>query len=422
LQNDTDMALIVQKYGGTSVATPELIRRAAARVVAARRSGDALLVVVSAMGHTTDELLELARSVSPDPVKRHPREVDMLLTTGERVSMALLAMAVRDLGVEAVSLTGSQAAIITDDAHTVARIEEIRGGRVREELDAGRVVIVAGFQGVSRGREITTLGRGGSDTTAVALAVAFRAERCDIYTDVDGVFTADPRRIPDARLIRALDYREMLELATSGAQVVHPRAVEMAARFGVPLRVLSSFRDDTQTGTSITNREQSMEDMILTGIATDGGFARLSLSGLPAGMHATTEVLRELSLAGISVDMVVQADRPDGHRELQLTVREAVLPEARALCERLTGRLGADKPRVRAGLTRIALVGRGMHGRPGVYARAYEALLAGDIEVHALSTSSVSITLLVDAAQEDEAVRRLHDAFALGAEPEANAA
>ena len=416
------MALIVQKYGGTSVADAERIKRAAKRIAAARLAGDALLVVVSAMGHTTDELLELANSISADAVKRHPREVDMLLTTGERVSMALLAMAVRDLGIEAVSLTGSQAAIITDGAHTFARIEEIRGGRVRAELDAGRVVIVAGFQGVSRNREITTLGRGGSDTTAVALAVAFGAERCDIYTDVDGVHTADPRRVPDARLIPSLDYREMLELATSGAQVVHPRAVEMAARFEVPLRVLSSFGDETQTGTSVTNRERSMEDMVLTGIATDVGFARLSLSGLPAGMRATTEVLRELSLAGVSVDMVVQADRPDGRRELQVTVREDVVADAEALCATLAERLGADSPQVRHGLTRIAMIGRGMHGRPGVYARTYEALLAGDIEVHALSTSSVSITLLVDAAQEDDAVRRLHDAFSLATGQEANAA
>jgi aspartate kinase len=413
------MPLIVQKFGGTSVATPELMQRVAARVSAAKRGGDSLVVVVSAMGHTTDELLALAGAVSADPRRRHPRELDMLLTAGERISMALLAMAIREQGVEAISFTGSQAAIITDETHTGARIQEIREGRVVEELAAGRVVIVAGFQGVSRNREITTLGRGGSDTTAVALAVALGAQRCDVYTDVDGVYTADPRQVPTARRIARIDYGEMLELATSGAQVMHPRAVEMAARFGIPVRVLSTFIETEDQGTLIARKEPGMEELVLTGIAADRGFARLVLRGLPAGMGPTTEVLSRLADAGVSVDMVAQADRADGRRQLQLTVREAMLPEARSVLDPLIAELGGDGLAVQTGLTRIALVGSGMHGRPGVYARAYRALHAENIDVHGLSTSSISIALLVEQEHENRALQLLHEAFDLAGTTEA---
>ena len=408
------MALLVQKYGGTSVATPERIRHVARRVARWRRAGHDLVVVVSAMGDTTDELLALARQVSPDPRRRHPRELDMLLTAGERIAMALLAMAIREERVEAISLTGSQAAIITDEVHTGARIEEVRAARVREELARGRVVIVAGFQGVSRGREVTTLGRGGSDTTAVALAAALGAERCDIYTDVDGVYTADPRRVPGARRLVRIDYEEMLELATSGAKVVHPRAVEIGARYGVPIRVLSSFRDDEEGGTLIGTRAQGMEDMVLTGLASEPGHARLLVRGLPGGMRPTSAVLARLAAAGVSVDMLAQVDGADGRRALQLTVLEDVLPEARAVCEAAAAELGAEGVEVRPGLARVTLVGSGMHGRPGVFARAFEALMGAGVEVFAVSTSSISIALLVDGAQEDAALAALHAAFGLG--------
>jgi aspartate kinase len=409
------MGLLVQKFGGTSVGTPERIQRVARRVVAARQAGHDLVVVVSAMGDTTDELLSLARSVSPDPRRRHPRELDMLLTAGERIAMALVAMAVRELGVEAISLTGSQAAIITNDVHTVARIEEIRATRIREELERGRVVIVAGFQGVSRNnKEVTTLGRGGSDTTAVALAAALGAERCDIYTDVDGVYTADPRRVPNARRIECIDYGEMVELAASGAQVMHPRAVEIGARFQVPIRVLSSFRDDNEGGTLITRKEPGMEELALTGLASERGHARLTLRGLPQGMRETTEILSRLAEAGVSLDMVVLADRPDGRRQLQMTLPESLLPEAQAACEALAAELGAEGIDVRRGLARIALVGSGMHGQPGVFARTFQALMDAGLEVYALSTSAISIALLVDEAHEERALRALHDAFGLG--------
>lgn len=413
------MALIVQKYGGTSVGDPDRIRQVAARVALDRRRGDSVVVVVSAMGHSTDELLELAQRVTADARRRHPRELDMLLTSGERISMALLAMAIRDLGVEALSLTGSQAAIITDETHTGARIAEIRASRVREELENGCVVIVAGFQGVSRTREITTLGRGGSDTTAVALAAALGADRCDIFTDVDGVFTADPRRVPTARLVREIDYNEMVELASSGAQVLHPRAVEIGAKFGVPIRVLSSFRsDDGARGTLITRRREAMENLVVTGLASERGYARLTLRGLPARTDTVSRVVTELGAAGISLDMLVLADRADARRQIQVTVTEDLLHEALPVCERIANALGGEPVEVQRGLSRVALVGSGMEGLPGVYGRAFETLVRGGIEVHAVSTSAISITVLVDTANEERTLQLLHGAFDLDVETE----
>jgi aspartate kinase len=413
--------LIVQKYGGTSVGTPERIRAVAGRVAAARRAGQELVVVVSAMGHTTDELVDLAQQVTGhgQAARRHPREMDMLLTAGERISMALLAMAIRDQGVEALSLTGSQAAIITDEAHTAARIAEIRADRVREGVSAGKVVIVAGFQGVSRAREITTLGRGGSDTTAVALAAALEAARCEIYTDVEGVFTADPRRVPEARLVRELSHAEMIELATAGARVMHPRAVEVGARWGVDIRVLSSFIEVTPDaaapgGTLITRTPRRMEGLVLTGIASLPGQAKLVLRGLPAGPAAPTEVLSRLADAAISIDLVSAAQDSAGRLQLDVTIHEEMLDDAREICTRAAARLGGD-PRVEVvtGLSRIALVGSGMHDLPGVYARTFQALQEVDVEVRAISSSSISITLLVEADAEERALRALHRAFDL---------
>jgi aspartate kinase len=408
------MALIVQKYGGTSVADPERIRRVAARVARTRQAGHDLVVVVSAMGDTTDDLLALAHSVTREPRRRHPRELDMLLTAGERITMALTAMAICDLDVAAISLTGSQAAIITDTTHTGARIEEVRATRVREELSRGNVVIVAGFQGVSRTREVTTLGRGGSDTTAVALAAALQAERCDIYTDVDGVFSANPRRVPGTRLLPEIDYQEMIELATSGAQVMHPRAVEIGARFDVPIRVLNSFRDDDQQGTLILRRRHDMEELALTGVASEAGQVRLTLRRLPRSMAAMTRILGALADARVSLDMLVMADRPDGRRQVQLTVKEDALPEALPICEAMVREVGGEEVVVQSGLSRVALVGSGMQDAPGVYARAFSALLKAGIEVHAVSSSSISIAFIVDARNEDQSVRKLHEAFDLG--------
>ena len=341
------MPVLVQKYGGTSVATPERIQAVAGQVVGARREGWEVVVVVSAMGDATDDLLALAAEVvgGAERVRHHPRELDMLLTAGERISMALLAMAVREAGEEALSLTGSQAAIITDETHTAARITEIRADRVREALGEGQVVIVAGFQGVSRAREVTTLGRGGSDTTAVALAAALGAERCQIFTDVDGVYTADPRRVPPARLIGEISYAEMIELASSGAQVMHPRAVEIAARWGVEIEVLSSFAMPPPSGaeilgTRITRTPERMEELALTGITSRAGYAKLILRDLPRGMHTPTEILTRLAEAGVSVDMISEAEETDGRTQLQLTVAEDALPEARRLAGAVTAGLG----------------------------------------------------------------------------------
>ena len=405
--------LIVQKYGGTSVGDPERIKRVAKRVAREKQTGHDLVVVVSAMGHSTDELVDLAAQVSADARKNHPREMDMLLTSGERIAMALLAMAIRDLGVEAISLTGSQAAIITDESHTGAKIQEVRATRVREELDQNRVVIVAGFQGVSRTKEVTTLGRGGSDTTAVALAAALEAARCDIYTDVDGVYTADPRKVKGARRIDVVDYGEMIELATSGAQVMHPRAVEIGARYGVPIRVLSSFRDDDDNGTLITKKERRMESLQLTGLACEGQHVQVVVRGLPADMEIMTEVLNRVAENKISVDMVTHGDSSDGKRQLQLTVREDTLAETMALCEEIAARYGGRVDAQR-GLTRVSMVGSGMHNTPGVYARAFQALHKAGVNVYAVGSSAITITLLVDSKDEEKTVQVLHEAFDFG--------
>jgi aspartate kinase len=413
--------LVVQKYGGTSVGSPERIQRVARRIAAARRRGDSVVAVVSAMGDTTDDLTTLAQLVTgrERPQGEHPREMDMLLTAGERISAALVTMAIREQGLEARSFTGSQAAIITDTSHTAARILDIRGDRLREALDAGCIVIMAGFQGVSTEKEITTLGRGGSDTTAVALAARLNADRCEIYTDVDGIYTADPRRVADARIIPVISHEEMLEMASSGAQVMHGRAVDIGARFGVDIRVLSSFSEDDgrPSGTLITGRER-MEDLVLrdvTGLASKGGQAKLVLRGLDPGMRAQTELLEALAAAGVSVDMVVEAFEADGRMQVQLTVAEDDVEKAHAVAGEVAGAGGAQVAAHR-GLSRIAMVGYGMTGRPGVYARAYRALLDHGVEVHGVSTSSTSITVLVHRDREEDAVRALHAAFGLGAE------
>ncbi|HSM35316.1 MAG TPA: aspartate kinase [Longimicrobiales bacterium] len=405
--------LVVEKYGGTSVGDAARIRRIAERAARLQRNGSPRVVVVSAMGHATDELLALAAGVSGDPFA-HPRELDMLLTAGERISMALLAMAIEDAGGRAISLTGSQAAIITDDRHTGARIREVRADRVREELEAGRVVIVAGFQGVSVRQEVTTLGRGGSDTTAVALAAALGAARCDIFTDVEGVFTADPRRAPGARLLKRVSYDDMTELAASGAQVLHPRAVEVGARFGIPVRVAAADAESEEAGTLIAG-SGSIEGLSLTGLASEAGYAQLVLRGMREGPRTTARLLVALADAGISVDMVAHADRPDGLRQIQVSVREASLDGALGVCQAALEASGGERIDTRRDLARVTLVGSGMHDRPGVYATAYDALYAADIEVLGVSTSSVSISLLVPADRRDETLALLHAAFHLSA-------
>ena len=406
------MPLIVRKFGGTSVGTPDRLRNVAARLARARRAGNDVVAVVSAMGDSSDDLMTLALSVSPDPRRQHPRELDMLLTSGERIAMALCAMAIRDLGVEAISLTGSQAAIITDETHTGARITEVRTERIREELGAGRIVIVAGFQGVSRQKEVTTLGRGGSDTTAVALAAALHADRCDIFTDVDGIFTADPRTVKDARLIPEIDYEEMIELASAGARVMHPRAVEIGSRFNVPICVLSSFRESEMISTLITRRT-GMEEIALTGLASMPGYARLTIEGIKPGMEAMSTFLTALAAKPVSLDFFSYADHEAGGRQLQVTVPEEDAAAAEAIARETLAPYGLSGIHTRPALSRVTLVGGGMAGIPGVYARAVDALRLEGIDVYAFSTSAMTISVLVDSAKEERTLQLLHSAFDL---------
>jgi aspartate kinase len=401
------MALLVQKYGGTSVGSPERICQVAERIVATRRAGRDLVVVVSAMGDTTDELLGLARRISEHS---HPRELDMLLTAGERISMALVSMAVNDRGQEAVSFTGSQSGIVTDASHTRAKILEIKADRILEELKRGRVVIVAGFQGVSRAREVTTLGRGGSDTTAVALAAALHAEACEIYTDVDGVYTADPRIVPGARKLRALSYDEMLELATLGAKVLHNRSVEIARRFEVPILVRSSFNQNE--GTRIAKGE-TMEQVVIRGIAHDRDIAKIALQGVPDRPGVASEIFSAVGGQGLNVRMIVQATGAAGQNDVTFAVGShdvnAVLP----IVEELRKKIGARSFLYDPDVAMISVVGEGLATSPGTAGQVFAALAQAGVNIDLISTSSITITCVVREKDVERAVRSLHDALRL---------
>lgn len=401
------MPLLVQKYGGTSVGTPERIHRVAERIAATRRAGTDLVVVVSAMGDATDDLIELARKVSD---RSHPRELDMLLTAGERISMALVAMAVIDRGQEAVSFTGSQSGIVTDTSHTQAKILEVKADRIREELKRGRVVIVAGFQGVSREREVTTLGRGGSDTTAVALAAALHAEACEIYTDVDGVYTADPRVVPKARKLSALSYDEMLELASLGARVLHNRSVEIARRFQVPVHVRSSF--NANEGTRIQKGE-SMEQVVIRGIAHDPDVAKIALLGVPDRPGVAAEIFRAVGGQGVNVRMIVQANGSDSKNDVTFAVGahevKGVLPTVEELRKRLGARAFVYDPDVAI----LSVVGEGLATSPGTAGEVFAALAQAGVNIEIISTSSITITCIVRKVDVERAVRSLHDALRL---------
>ena len=405
------MPLLVQKYGGTSVGTPERIQSVAERIVRTRRAGTDLVVVVSAMGDTTDDLIGLARRVSD---RAHPRELDMLLTAGERISMALLSMAVNDRGQEAVSFTGSQSGIVTDTSHTRAKILEVRADRIREELNRGRVVIVAGFQGVSREREVTTLGRGGSDTTAVALAAALQAEACEIYTDVDGVYTADPRIVPNARKLPALSYDEMLELASLGAKVLHNRSVEIARRFRVPIHVRSSF--NSNEGSRI-REGSSMEQVVIRGIAHDPDVAKVALLGVPDRPGVASDIFRAIGGQGVNVRMIVQAGGSDGKNDVTFAVGShdvrAVLPVVEELRRKLEARAFVYDPDVAI----LSVVGEGLATSPGTAGQVFDAIAKAGVNLEIISTSSITITCMVRKAGVEKAVRSLHEALALEREP-----
>ena len=401
------MPLLVQKYGGTSVGSPERIHHVAERIVRTRRAGTDLIVVVSAMADTTDDLLELAKKVSD---RSHPRELDMLLTAGERISMALVAMAVNDRGQEAVSFTGSQSGIVTDTSHTRAKILEVKADRIREELKRGRVVIVAGFQGVSREREVTTLGRGGSDTSAVALAAALGAVECEIYTDVDGVYTADPRIVPGARKLAALTYDEMLELASLGARVLHNRSVEIARRFRVPIHVRSSF--NWNEGSRI-RKGDSMEQVVIRGIAHDPDVAKIALLGVPDRPGVAAEIFREIGGQGVNVRMIVQANSSDGKNDVTFAVGSHEVKSVLPVVEEVRKRLGARAFVYDPDVALISVVGEGLATSPGTAGEVFAALAKAGVNIESISTSSITITCIVRKVDVERAVRSLHDALRL---------
>lgn len=405
------MSVIVQKYGGTSVGSPERISRVADRIVATRRAGNDVVVVVSAMGKTTDELIELARAVNPDAPAR---EMDMLLTAGERISMALMAMAIAARGVEAVSYTGSQAGILTDASHGAAKIQAIRGTRVSDSLAQGKVVIVAGFQGVDpEAKEITTLGRGGSDATAVALAAALGAEVCEIYTDVDGIYTADPRLVPHARKLDEISFDEMLELAGSGAGVLMSRSVEFGRRFNIPIHVRSSFNN--HPGTWV--KEHTMEQAIISGVAHDRSEAKITVRHVPDHPGVAASLFAPLAEAGVNVDMIVQNVSRDGFTDISFTVPKDVTDRARAVTEKISGELDAGAVDVDLDIGKVSLVGAGMKTHSGVAATVFSALAEAKINLEMISTSTIRISCVVREDQLDEAVRVLHDAFELEGAP-----
>ncbi len=405
------MGLVVQKYGGSSVADAERVKRVAERIVDARRAGNEVVVVVSAMGDTTDELLDLAQQVSPVPPAR---ELDMLLTAGERISMAVLAMAIANLGFEARSFTGSQAGVITDSTHGKARIIDVTPGRIRQALDEGFVVIVAGFQGVSQDtKEITTLGRGGSDTTAVALAAALGAEVCEIYTDVDGVYTADPRIVPAARRLDVISYEEMLEMAASGAKVLMLRCVEYARRYGVRVVVRSSFSN--KPGTLVTHSsEVSVEQAIISGVAHDRSEAKVTVVAVPDKPGEAAVIFRTIADAELNIDMVVQnVSGATGRTDISFTLPKTDGPVAIAALEKVKSSVGFETLLYDDHIGKVSLVGAGMKSHPGVTARMFESLAAAGVNIELISTSEIRISVVCRDTDVNTAVQAIHTAFDL---------
>jgi aspartate kinase len=404
------MAFLVQKYGGTSVGNPERISAVAARVAEHVRAGDKIVVVVSAMSGVTDNLIKLARAVAPEP---DTREMDMLLATGEQQTIALTAMALHGLGVKAVSLTGAMAGIVTDKLHTKAKISNISPKKVFEYLDSGHVVIVAGFQGQNEAGHITTLGRGGSDLTAIALAAALKADRCEIYTDVDGVYTADPRVVKNARKIDEISYDEMLELASLGAKVMQARSVEFAKKFKVEFVVRSSF--NTNPGTLVREEHAKMEDVVLRGVSLDKNQAKVTILGVPDKPGVAAEIFSALAAAGTNVDMIVQNVSAQGTTDMTFTITQDDLPAARKTIEALMPQIGAKSHIAKSGISKLSVVGIGMRSHTGVAAALFQALAQAGINIQMISTSEIKISVIIDEAEGPRAMQVAHDAFKLGA-------
>jgi len=400
--------LVVQKYGGSSVANVERIQKVAKRVVSYRKKGCKLVVVVSALGDTTDELVELADQINPAPSER---EMDMLLSTGEQISVALLAMAIHKLGFQAISFTGSQVGIITDTSHTRARIIKINADKIKEALNKGNIVIVAGFQGVTLNHDITTLGRGGSDLTAVALAKELKADTCEIYTDVEGIYTTDPRIEPAARKIKEITYDEMLEMASLGAQVMQARSIEVAKKFDVPLHVRSSFSDNT--GTMIIKEVKKMEDVVVSGITLNKNEAKITLCQVPDKPGVAVKLFKNLADSGVSVDMIVQNVSHTRSTDISFTAAKTDSAKAGKITRAVAKSIGAGEVMVDEDIARVSIVGVGMKSHHGVAAKMFGVLAKNKINIEMISTSDISISCIIKKKSAEIAVKKLHEEFGL---------
>ena len=403
--------LIVQKYGGSSVADPEKIKNVARRVAEGARQGHRMVVVVSAMGRTTDALIALAGAITPMP---DPREMDVLLATGEQVTIGLLAMALQSMGYPASSFTGPQVGMVTDEAHTQARIKRITAERIGSALAAGKVAVVAGFQGMTEAGDITTLGRGGSDLTGVALAAALKADVCEIFTDVDGVYTADPNVVPDARKLARVSYDEMLEMAALGAKVLQARSVEFAKKYGVPVHVRSTFKPDP--GTLVTREDVSMEEVVVTGITHDRGQAKLSILRVPDRPGIASRVFGSLGTQHIVVDMIVQNISRDGYTDISFTLARADRARAEQVLDNVGKEVGASGVAADDRVAKVSIVGVGMRSHAGVAARMFDTLSREGVNIQMISTSEIAVSCVIEDKYTELAVRALHDAFELGKE------
>jgi len=401
--------LIVQKFGGSSVANVERIQNVARRVVSDKKNGFDVVVVVSALGDTTDELVELANQITNEPSER---EMDMLLSTGEQISVALLAMAIHKLGEEAISFTGGQVGIITDSNHSKAKIKKINADNIREQIQKGKVVIVAGFQGITANHDITTLGRGGSDLTAVALATALKADECEIYTDVEGIYTTDPRVVQSARKLKEITFDEMLEMASLGAQVMQPRSIEVAKKFNIPLHVRSSFSD--KPGTMILKEVTRMEDALITGITLNKSEAKITVCDVPDKPGFAAKLFKNLSLGGVSVDMIVQNVSHTRKTDISFTTSKAQAAKAFKLTKDTVSEIKAGDILIDEDIARIGVVGIGMKSHPGAAAKMFDTLAENKINIEMISTSDISISCIIKKKFAEKAVHSLHDNFGLG--------
>ena len=402
--------ILVQKFGGTSVCDADCIKRVAKIAVSAQESGYQVVVVVSAMGDTTDNLINLAKEVTKKP---DPREYDLLLSTGEQISIPLVAMAIHGLGKKAISQTGLQVGILTEDKHGKARITEIKTEKIKKYLKEGNIVVIAGFQGISKDTgEITTLGRGGSDTTAVALGVALKAERCDIYTDVDGVYTTDPEIVREASKLKTISYDEMLELASLGAQVLHPRSVEIAKNYNMQLKVRSSFNPKDE-GTLVQKAGKMEINNPVSGVALDKSQARIAITGVPDKPGIAAKVFSAFSRKNISVDMIVQSTGHDGTNEIAFTVDKNVVEDSRQIAKQVCSEIDAKEVTIDTSIAKVSIVGAGMIGRPGIAAAMFKALADESINIQMISTSEIKVSCVIDAKDGEKAVRAIHKVFDL---------